>query len=51
MTPSKAKEAMERRFWKETRESKPKTTLEYIPLEEREDQSWRDKIEVIPPGQ
>lgn len=50
MNKPSAKEILERRFWKESKETKPKATTEYIPLEEREDQSWRDKVEILPSG-
>lgn len=42
---------LEKRFWAETKSSKPKSTATYIPLDQREDQSWRKKVQVIPPGQ
>ena len=46
----KTSDKLRQRYWAEEREVKPRSDREYIPLEQREDQSWRDKVEILESG-
>lgn len=48
---TKISESLRKRHWAEERQSKPRSTRDYVPLDEREDQSWKDKVETLDPGQ